>query len=263
MSSLIRQVSQATPLMLIAIVLAPAARAECTFGTPAGGEPTLQVSLGELLQSPPDAVTGCLDDGVGSAGDAHWTNVGQTSATLLLEIAGFSNINSFGIYDTHDPGNQLLVFSGPASRGSRAQISFAPDGSVSIVTTGEEARTAHFESTAFGFYLATGEGNTFFSDSSLNPGGIDRMYGYRGNGTSFVSGPIREDGDTGNDVFGASDAILAYEDLLNGDNDFQDFVVLVRGVQPVPLPAAAWLFGGAVLALRSIASRRRRELPRL
>jgi hypothetical protein len=57
-------------------------------------------------------------------------------------------------------------------------------------------------------------------------------------------------------VFNSNDAILAYEDLLNGDNDFQDFVVLVRGVQPIPLPAAAWLFGGGLLAWRLTARRR-------
>jgi hypothetical protein len=260
MRSFFRQASLAVPLVLTSIAFSQAARADCQFNTPAGGEPTLQASLGELLQSAPNTVTGCLNDGIGTSSDANWTSVGQTSATLLLEIAGFSDINSFGIYDASDPSNQLLVFSGPANRGSRAQITFAPDGTVSIVGDGYY-NEAHFDSTAFGFYLLTGEGHTMHSDSSLNVGGADRMYGYRGNGTRFISGPIVNDGDPGNDVFGATDAILAYEDLLNGDNDFQDFVVLVRGVQPVPLPAAAWLFGGALLALRTAASRRRKSTP--
>lgn len=260
MRSFVRQALLAVPLVLTALGFSETARADCTFGTPAGGEATLNVSLRQLLASPPNVVTGCLDDGVGLNGDAHWTNVGQTSATLLLEIAGFANVNSFGIYDINDPANRLMVFSGPANRGARAWINFAPDGTVSI-TTGNETRSVHFESTAFGFYLATGGGNTFFSDSTLNPGDIDRMYGYRGNGTRFISGPVLRDGDASNDIFGASDAILAYEDLLNGDNDFQDFVVLVRGVQPIPLPAAVWLFGGALFALRSVTSRRRRGLP--
>lgn len=256
----VRQALLAVPLMLTALGFSEDARADCTFGTPAAGEPTLQVSLGQLLQSPPNTVTGCLDDGIGASGDAYWSSVGRTSATLLLEIAGFANINSFGIFDASDPSNQLMVFSGPASRGARAQISFAADGTVSI-TSGNTTRTAHFDSIAFGFYLLTGEGHTMHSDSALNPGGVDRMYGYRGNGTRFISGPVLTDGDPRNDIFGANDAILAYEDLLNGDNDFQDFVVLVRGVQPIPLPAAVWLFGGALFALRSVASRRRRASP--
>jgi hypothetical protein len=258
MQSLSRRGWLAVPLVLASSFFARAALADCTFGTPSGGEPTLQVSLGNLLSAPPNVSTGCLTDGIGQGGDAYWSSVGRTSATLLLEIAGFANVNSFGIFDSSNPANRLMVFSGPAGPGSRAQISFATDGTVSITVGEDETRTAHFDSTAFGFYLRTGEGMTLFSNSALNPGGADRMYAYRGNGARFISGPLTRDGDRSNDVFTASDAILAYEDLLTGDNDFQDFVVLVRGVQPIPLPAAAWLFGGGLLAWS--AARRKRRL---
>src|SRR5262245_16855080 len=258
MRSFFRQASLAVPLLLI-LGYSNAARADCTFGTPSGGEPSLQISLGQFLLPPPNAVTGCLDDGVGASGDAYWETVGQTSATMLLEIAGFANVNSFGIFDASDPTNRLMVFGGPAGPGARAMITFMPTGDVSI-TIGGVTRSAHFGSTAFGFYLLSGEGHTMHSDSSLNPGEVDRMYAYRGNGGRFISGPVVTDGNPRNDIFGPNDVILAYEDLLNGDNDFQDFVVLVRGVQPVPLPAAAWLFGGALLLLRSTARRRKTPL---
>jgi hypothetical protein len=115
-----------------------------------------------------------------------------------------------------------------------------------------------FAGSAFGFYLRTPQGNTFFSDSSLNQGQTDRMYAYRGNGGTFVSGPIVADGDPLNDIFNANDVILAYEDLLQGDNDFQDFVVLVRGVTPappVPLPAAVWLLASGLLGAAGVLRR--------
>lgn len=257
MHAAIRRAILAAPMCLAAALYSRAALADCTFGTPSGGEPDLQVSLNGLLSPAPNTVSGCLSDGLGQGGDAYWSSVGGTSATLLLEIAGFANINSFGLFDSSNPANRLLVFGGAAGTGARARISFAGDGTVTM-TSGGTTRSADFGSSVFGFYLHTGQGLTFYSLSTLNPGGVDRMYAYRGNGGRFISGPVATDGNPANDIFGAHDAILAYEDLLAGDNDFQDFVVLVRGVQPVPIPAAALLFGAGLLTLGAAVRRRGR-----
>jgi hypothetical protein len=245
--------------LLIALsAVSPNALALCTFGpgSPYGGEPTLQAALNGLLSSAPDTTNDCLEDGTAPNGDAHWVTLGTTSATILLEIAGFATQNTFGIYDVSNPGNWLQIFSGPQGPGTLASISFSPAGGAGYnvtVTIGSSSWTtpAPFLGTAFGFYLRTPQNNVFYSDSSLNPGGIDRMYAYRGNGSSFTSGPVVADGNPANDIFGAADVILAYEDLVHGDNDYQDFVVLVRGVQPavVPLPAAAWLLTSGLLGL--------------
>jgi hypothetical protein len=257
-----RRLRLAMTFLFGATSLAPLARADCLFNPAASGEPTLQVALGQLLAPAPDVVTTCLAEGTGAGGDAHWTSVGQTSATILLEIAGFANVNSFGLYDLANPQNRLQIFSGPSDSGARAQLSFHANGTIAVSYGGHDARRARFSSDAFGFYLLTGEGRTLLSDSTLNQGGVDRMYAYRGNGSQFISGSILDDGDPDNDTFGATDAILAYEDLLNGDNDFQDFVVLVRGIQPIPLPAGLWLLGSALAALRlSAGLRLPREFP--
>lgn len=223
--------------------LTPAAAA-CVFGTPYPGEPSLQGKFDELFGGGVlDAGSACLDDGTAANGDARWTTAGSTSATILLEIAGFANQNTFGIYDAADASNRLQIFTGSAAPGASASLSFsAVSGGTSVAVTinGQTTTTVTpFTGEAFGFYLTTPEGNTFASDSSLNPDGVDRMYAYRGAGQEFIAGPVA------NTIFGANDALLAYEDLLatspSADNDFQDFVVLVRGVAPVPLPAAAWL----------------------
>lgn len=254
----------AVPLLLTFFIWSPDARAACTFGpgSPYGGEPTLQAALNGLLSSAPNTVTDCLADGTVPNGDAHWITLSPSSATILLEIAGFANQNSFGLYDVANPSNRFQIFSGPQGPGTNALISFVAAGSGGYdvtVTIGTSSWTTStpFVGTAFGFYLSTPQGNTFFSDSSLNPGGVDRMYAYRGNGATFTSGPVAGDGDPSNDIFGVTDAILAYEDLIHGDNDYQDFVVLVRGVQPsvVPLPPAVWLLASGLLGLA--ASRRR------
>jgi hypothetical protein len=239
----------AAPALVVCACLPATAWADCVFGIPFGGEPTLQTALNGLLSPAPNTATACLPD----AQDAHWVSVSPTSATILLEIAGFASQNQFGLYDGADASRRVRIFDGLSGPGTTAALTFAQEtGGVRVtVTIGSSSWSSSsvFTGGAFGFYLRTPESNVFFSDSALN-GGLDRMYAYRGNGAAFT---------TGSDVFGANDAILAYEDLVHGDNDYQDFVVLVRGVQAVPLPAAAWLFGSALLAF-GVALRRRRDL---
>jgi hypothetical protein len=239
--------------MLAVFCGAPQAHAVCTFGVPFGGEPTLQTALNGLLSSAPNTAADCLVDGTGPQADAHWVSVSPTSATILLEIAGFANQNTFGIYDPSNPSNRLQIFSGPNGPGTSAALTFSNvAGGLSVsVTIGSStwSTSTPFAGTAFGFYLRTPQNNVFFSNSDLNPGQADQMYAYRGNGASFVSGPIATDGNPLNDIFGATDVILAYEDLLHGDQDYQDFVVLVRGVTPVPLPAGVWLALTGLLGL--------------
>jgi hypothetical protein len=230
----------------------------CSFGSPFGGEASLQSTLNGMLATAPDVTTACLADGTAPGGDAHWVAVSPTSATVLLEIAGYANLNRFGLYDAANPGTSIEIFSGPNGPGTQAQLVFTPEsGGIRVsVTVGETTWSSGslFMSSTLGFYLLTPDGNTFYSNSALNAGGADQMYAYRGNGSAFTSGPVA------GTFFGGTDAILAYEDLLKpgGDGDHQDFVVLVRGVQPVPLPAGALLLASGLGSLWGLQRRRGR-----
>ena len=54
----------------------------------------------------------------------------------------------------------------------------------------------------------------------------------------------------------AGDYVLAWEDLKRlGDRDYNDLVVRVSGVSPVPVPSALWLFGSGILGLVAVAKR--------
>ena len=233
------------------------AQAACTFGS--SGEPSLQQSFNDLFGSAaaPDAANDCLADGDGPGRDGVWQSTGGSSATILLELAGFADLNTFGLYDPLNPANRLEVFAGRLGPGSTASLSFdAVVGgtrvTMSIVGSPEPSRSVVFQSEAFGFLLSTPEGNTFFTQSNLNVDHADHSYAYVGDGAWFQRGGAQ------GTQFGVHDAILAYEDLVHGDNDFQDFVVLVRGVEPIPLPAAGWLL---VTALAGLARRRREAIP--
>lgn len=233
------------------------ALAVCSFGT--SGEASLQQGFDALFgaAAAPDAVNDCLQDGSGPGGDGVWRPTGQSSATILLELAGFADFNTFGLYDPLNPANRLEVFAGGIGPGATASLAFETISggtriTVNIEGASDPERSAVFLSEAFGFLLSTPENNTFFSQSNLNSDGADHSYAYRGNGSWFLAGGAQ------GTQFGASDAILAYEDLVGGDNDFQDFVVLVRGVEPIPLPAAGWLL---VSALAGLATRRRNLHP--
>ena len=242
---------------LALVAFSDAARAACTFGS--SGEASLQQSFNTLFGAvaAPNAMNDCLDDGSGADQDGVWRSTGHSSATILLELAGFADFNSFGLYDPLHPGNRLEVFAGRLGPGATASLAFenivgGTRITMSIVGSPSPSRSVVFSSEAFGFLLSTPEGNQFFTQSNLNSGGADHSYAYRGEGQWFLRGGAQ------GTQFGVNDAILAYEDLIRGDNDFQDFVVLVRGVEPIPLPAAGWLL---LSALAGLATRRR--LPHL
>ena len=80
-----------------------------------------------------DVTTDMIDDQY----DSYWsiTASGGSFATMIIEIAGYANINTFGVYNS---GKYVQLFSGPQGAGSQATLSIKDDGSVlvNLVDTG-------------------------------------------------------------------------------------------------------------------------------
>lgn len=187
--------------------------------------------------------------------DERWT-VGATgvgAARLLFELAGFANQNAFGIYDVTDIDTRLTIFSGPNNPGSHGALQLADSGSnlfCAGLLWGLPA-CATFGSDRFGFFLATPDG-TFFSETDRNADGFDHMVAFQGGAGRGV---------VGGSAWLANEFILAWEDLRGGgDQDYDDFGVIVESITAVPEPGTLALFGFGLLALAGTKRRQVRTL---
>lgn len=193
-------------------------------------------------------------DEVPTPTDYSWqiSGSGGSLATIVIELAGFANINKFGLYDNANPGSMVQIFSGASNPGDQAVVSIKADGSVYVnfADTGVD-----FAGNCFGYYLDSSAGTgggLFKSNPGLNADGLDHMIAYQGMNVDTIQLPGLASG-----LWNNNEYALFWEDLNGlGDQDFDDFVVMVESVTPCPDSGSSIAFLGACM-LGLIALRRR------
>lgn len=186
-----------------------------------------------------DVTTDYLSDSM----DSLWSigAPGGLVTTIVMEIAGNACENTFGIYDAADISKTVEVFAGSDSQGDMRVIGIAANGSV-IKNFGDTG--IDFAGNLVGFYLSTPRGNTFYSDTSRNADGLDHMYAYQGVGDT-IQIPSLAAG-----VWQPNEYIMCWADLYGGgDRSYNDFVVIVESVTPIPEPTTLVILGLGSLGL--------------
>jgi hypothetical protein len=184
--------------------------------------------------------------------DAYWQIAEQQSgawASMIIEISAGSSSNTFGIYD--GAGHAVQLMDGAANAGDKVAITmtgtllsaaFYDNGALDIAKSFSNVQF----STVFGFYLGNANGPLFYSDATKNSDSADHMVSYAGTGANGLS---------------VGHHILAFEDTAssNWDWDYNDMVLMVESVKPVPEPATMLLFGTGIASLAGVIRRRRNK----
>lgn len=227
------------------------------------GNDSLQILLDDITLSGPG-----VDTVKDQTGYDVFTNTatGNSTSSLMFEFSEGDPNSKFGIYSVKKPGQKVQLFDGPNYSGASSTVRFT-DNQIVVTTLQIDPNTGLFVNSPpfniesydyswnkFGFYLEKADGTTFYTQDGLN-GGYEQAVVYRGDDETILDLPGRRSG-----TFTDNEFIIAFEDEWLGgisDSDYDNFVVMVESIEPVPEPGT--IAGLGVVAVSLLATRRRKS----
>lgn len=202
-----------------------------TMPSPDGSGKDMQTILNTVFGTGQlDAINDQQSTGMWSSSTLYYPS---TIPTMLFEYAGNAGSNMFGIWSGTDTTaiTEVDIFTGGAVPGSVASLSWDNAGILTVAGTAGVVNTGTYGGINpfyFGFYLKDAAGNYFYTLDQLNGGNAQSV-----------------------SYWGSQAWLIAFEDIAyaNSDLDYNDMVVKVESIKPVPEPGVLLLLGTGLAGL--------------
>jgi len=227
---------------------------DITPGTITGSEPTLQAILDTYVNTP-SATPNFYNAITSQSKAALWTSTEGSSTTFLVSLFTGQANGILGIYSA--TGQYNLV---DRTSSTQSAATFGIENG-NLVDAFGRTLVAGFGETFGFFWTDPSESYYAYTEDTKNSvapqGQTARALAYQLVDGTKVSTQTYTGGRSTKTMAGDDDWIIAFEDHLTGDYDFNDATFLIKDITPVPEPGTMMLLGAGFLGLAIYGKRRK------